>query len=51
MTSKQAAAFIRGNGFGVVLAVVGGLDFVDAAMVALALFTIAYLFEWETVNE
>ena len=51
MTSKQAAAFIQGNAFGVVLAVVGGLGFVDAAMVALALFTIAYLFEWETVNE
>ena len=51
MTSKQAAAFIRGNGFGVVLAVVGGLGFADAAMVALAFFTIAYLFEWEADGE
>jgi len=42
ITSKQAAAFIQGNG--VVLAVVGGLGFVDAAI-------IAYLFEWEADDE
>lgn len=51
MTSKQAAAFIQGNGFGVVLGVLGGLGFYDAALVALAFFTIAYLFEWEADDE
>ena len=45
MTSKQGAAFTQGTAFGVVMGVIGGLGLADAAVVALALFAVAYLFE------